>query len=278
MRGWLARALVALSLPAGRALSLSSQPPTPSNFGVRTLGVDFGLRCCGVAISSGFAPLPLRVMRCGGDSVEEFEEVAKACARICAGEGADQVILGMPYNSSGGEGEQANSTRVFASMLADAVYPRPVFLWDERFSSQVASMRMNKGKGATRGERVDAVAAAVILEDFFNAPEDASALAPHVPSTLSWADGDGSGAPRPKVKLATPPSQSEVRRAMMERAAETERKQRESSQRGKASRAQQRAAAPGAKGTSSTTCTSDSSRRTRPKRTAERKIDRFSID
>jgi putative Holliday junction resolvase len=223
---WTVRLLLLLLLPAtASALALSSTP-RPIKFGVRTLGVDFGLRNCGLAISSGFAPLPLRVLKCGGDGREDFEAVAKECARMCAGEGAEQVVLGMPYNSSGGEGEQANITRVFASLLADAVYPRPVFLWDERFSSQEASMRMNKGRGAAIGERVDAVAAAVILEDFFDSPDDVCAAAPLVPSSWSRpSDGTSSDSSsssesaRPRARIATPPSRAEVRRAMMERAA-----------------------------------------------------------
>ena len=38
--------------------------------GTRTLGVDFGLRRTGLALSSGFAPLPLRVVPCEGDSAD----------------------------------------------------------------------------------------------------------------------------------------------------------------------------------------------------------------
>ena len=222
---WTVRLLLLLLPATASALALSSTP-RPIKFGVRTLGVDFGLRNCGLAISSGFAPLPLRVLKCGGEGREDFEAVAKECARMCAGEGAEQVVLGMPYNSSGGEGEQANITRVFASLLADAVYPRPVFLWDERFSSQEASMRMNKGRGAAIGERVDAVAAAVILEDFFDSPDDVCAAAPLVPSSWSRpSDGTSSDSSsssesaRPRARIATPPSRAEVRRAMMERAA-----------------------------------------------------------
>lgn len=144
----------------------------PSGLGTRTVGVDFGLARVGIAISSGFAPLPLTVLKCAGEDEREFERVAAAVAKYAAGEGATQVVLGMPYNSSGGEGEQANVTRAFAAKLADAVAPCPVFLWDERFSSAEATMRMNGGRGAKSGDMLDAVAAAVILETFFAADAD----------------------------------------------------------------------------------------------------------
>ena len=40
----------------------------------------------------------------------DFRTTAESCARRCAGEGAEQVVLGMPYNSRGEEGEQAAVT------------------------------------------------------------------------------------------------------------------------------------------------------------------------
>ena len=232
-------------------LAAASTPPIPARRGVvTTLGVDFGLARIGVAVSSGFAPLPLSVLRCSGSEQADFEEAATAVARFCSGEGATQVVLGMPYNSSGGEGEQAIVTRAFGACLADAVAPRPVFLWDEcardgpqtlspqkfstgcpslsdrscdrrRFSSAEASMRMHGGAGAARGESVDAVAAAIILEDFFAAEDAAVAAAPYVAPSPHLRVAPA-GAPRPAVRLPTPPSQSEVRREMMERAAREE--------------------------------------------------------
>ena len=214
------RLFPALLLPLSTALQI---PPAPTRTigSCRTVGVDFGLARVGVAISSGFAPLPLTVLPCGGETPEDFAAVASSVARVCAGEGAVQVILGMPYNSTGGEGEQAAVTRAFASCLADAVAPRPLFLWDERFSSQTASLRMNNGKGAARGQSVDAQAAAVILEDFFGAEEADAAAAPHVPSTRSVDVGDSSAAPT-ALKRPPPASQSDVRRALMEKAARDE--------------------------------------------------------
>ena len=217
--------ILALAAAATLGAALCATPPIPSRSVTRTLGVDFGLARIGVAVSSGFAPLPLTVLPCGGDEEEDFATAARAVARICAGEGATQVVLGMPYNSSGGEGEQAVVTREFATYLADAVAPRPVFLWDERFSSAEASIRMHGGKGAARGEVIDAVAAAVILEDFFAADDALAMKAPHVaPPRRPPADASQSSPPRPAVApRPTPPSQSEVRRAMMEKAAREER-------------------------------------------------------
>ena len=97
--------------------------PTPGLVGTRTLGVDFGLRRVGVAVSSGFAPLPISVLPCGGDTEEDFERVASLVCAIASGEGATQVVLGMPYNRTGGEGEQAATAGGGAAPEAEHLRP-----------------------------------------------------------------------------------------------------------------------------------------------------------
>ena len=187
--------------------------------GTRTLGVDFGLRRTGLALSSGFAPLPLRVVPCEGDSADGRADAAREVARAAAGEGAAQIVLGMPLNSTGGEGEQATVTREFARVLAAAAAPLPVFLWDERFSTFEA-----RGRAATATHGIDAVAAAVILEEFFDsdcdargncecvdAPEAAAAAA------AAAAANDAAAASLPAVESA-----SEKRRRLMAEARQQE--------------------------------------------------------
>jgi putative holliday junction resolvase len=183
--------------------------------GTRTVGIDFGLKRVGVALSSGFSPIPLTVVSCNG-SKEDFPQVASQICRIALGEGASQIVLGLPLNSSGGEGEQAVVTREFASSLACASQ-LPVFLWDERFSSAEASMRMNSGRGASAGQTIDAVAAAIILEEFF-AGEWATAESICAPGRPAEER-----APTTSTHQPPPSSYSDIRRQMQERAVEQQR-------------------------------------------------------
>ena len=187
--------------------------------GTRTLGVDFGLRRTGLALSSGFAPLPLRVVPCEGDSADGRADAAREVARAAAGEGAAQIVLGMPLNSTGGEGEQATVTREFARVLAAAAAPLPVFLWDERFSTFEA-----RGRAATATHGVDAVAAAVILEEFFDADCDArgncecvDAPEAAAAAAAAAAANDAAAASLPAVESA-----SEQRRRLMAEARQQE--------------------------------------------------------
>ena len=151
-------------LQGARALAIARA----SGIGTRTLGIDFGTARTGLAISSGFAPLPIRVLSCNG-TLEDFDRIALTVVKMAAGEGANQLVLGLPLNSSGGEGEQANITRYFGQRLADAAAPMPVYLWDERFSTAEARIRTHGKRSAS--EAIDAIAAAVILESFFASPE-----------------------------------------------------------------------------------------------------------
>ena len=198
---------------------LAATPRQSGGVGTRTLGVDFGLRRVGLALSGGFSPLPLHVLPCGDDA-SAFEDVARRSARIAVGEGASQIVLGMPLNTAGEEGEQANVTRTFASMLAFAAAPLPVFLWDERFSTAEARLRMT---ASGTGGALDAVAATVILEEFFAAPVEARVAAEHVQLTEAqhniWtkarAAAQSAAAARPP-----PLSASEIRRRMLEEVAQ----------------------------------------------------------
>lgn len=250
---------------------------------VRTIGVDFGLRRVGVAVSSGIASLPLTVLKCGGATKDDFEEVARSVATICRGEGAKQLVVGMPYNSSGGEGEQAIVTRKFAEVLANAVPRCPVFLWDERFSSAEASLQMNGGRGAAKGEIIDSVAAAVILDDFFAAEESACNAAPYVPSSVVLPSPSEMEKARQKVaKRPPPPSASEVRRKMVERAEREAATLASKGARTKPSKANRRAVSangPDADPSSSSSSSSGSSPGTRDQGAAgRRRVDRYSIE
>jgi putative Holliday junction resolvase len=223
--------LVALAAPgcsstARRALcavmALAATPPQPGGVGTRTLGVDFGLRRVGLALSGGFAPLPLNVLPCDDDdAANDFQDIARRSARVAVGEGASQIVLGMPLNAAGEEGEQANVTRTFASTLALAAAPLPVFLWDERFSTAEARLRMT-AYASTAGA-LDAVAATVILENFFAAPAEVRIAAEQVPLTEAQQSAfDTARAAAQSAAAARPPplSASEVRRRMLEEVAQ----------------------------------------------------------
>lgn len=127
-----------------------------------TFAIDYGRRRVGTAVSAGFHARPLEVLHHG-----EPDALVARLLELAHREQATRIVVGLPRNADGSEGEQAALTREFATRLADAS-PLPVLLWDEYGSTAraqeqlIASGRRRK----RRRERLDAVAAAMLLQDF----------------------------------------------------------------------------------------------------------------
>ena len=75
------------------------------------------------------------------------------------------VVIGLPLNMDGSEGPRAQSSRAYARNLAAALN-LPVLLWDERWSTASAESALiaQDMSRARRADRIDAAAAAVILQ------------------------------------------------------------------------------------------------------------------
>ena len=124
---------------------------------MRYLALDVGDEYIGVAISDegGSLARPLEVLR-RGSGPASFLQIA----RIIEAEKVGAIVVGLPLLPDGREGRQVRSTRAYV----------PINLWDERDSTQEAAETLAE-IGARRKrhrERIDAVAAAVILQSFLN--------------------------------------------------------------------------------------------------------------
>lgn len=138
-----------------------------SGRGGRALGLDVGERRIGVAIADelGAIASPLATVQRRAGDLREIRDIAIARS-------VDHVVVGLPTGLSGREGPQAASVRAFAAALQDEVGSQiEVVFWDERLSTAVAERALlaHGTKRAQRKERVDAVAAAVILQGYLDA-------------------------------------------------------------------------------------------------------------
>src|SRR2546423_4781596 len=142
----------------------------PVRQGVR-LAVDVGSVRIGVARSDpgGVLASPLTVLRAGPGALAG--QARAELARLAAGEGAIEVIVGLPTSLSGREGAAAAGAREFAADLAGRLAPVPVRLVDERFTTTEAHGALRRGGKDARARRqvVDAAAAAVLLQAALNA-------------------------------------------------------------------------------------------------------------
>ena len=77
------------------------------------------------------------------------------------------IVVGNPLNMNGSAGPRSEKCRLFAELLRNLVTV-PVVMWDERSTTVTAHQMMNdvNKRGKKRKAVIDAVAAAVILENY----------------------------------------------------------------------------------------------------------------
>ena len=82
---------------------------------------------------------------------------------------AELVVVGLPKNMDGSEGESAQNAREMASVIADKLGVE-VKLWDERCTTITAHGYLNdtNTRGKKRKAVIDEVAATVILQSFLD--------------------------------------------------------------------------------------------------------------
>ena len=128
------------------------------------LGVDYGDVRTGLAECdvSGMLASGITTIKEGGMR-NTAERVAKeAAARSCK-----KIIIGLPKNMDGTEGERAAISRRFAELLTEETGLEVKF-WDERRSSVEAHaiLHANGRKQKDHRKNVDAVAASLMLEGY----------------------------------------------------------------------------------------------------------------
>lgn len=129
----------------------------------RILGVDYGSKRVGLAISDGLGitASPLEVVA-RTDVVDFVTNLSKETE-------LSKIVLGLPTSLGGAEGTAAEAARRLGAELGEAT-GLPVHFHDERFSSRMAeSSLLESGmKRRQRRGKVDKVAAALILQDYLN--------------------------------------------------------------------------------------------------------------
>lgn len=143
------------------------------NIVMRLLGVDFGQRRIGLALSDATGTLarPWQVVPAGA----EPRDSARALARLL--DGPDEasrevqaIVVGLPRRLNGEETGQTAAARALAEAIGHET-GLPVYLQDERLSSHEADQRLAEREPdwRVRKRMVDAMAAAIILQDHLDA-------------------------------------------------------------------------------------------------------------
>ena len=130
------------------------------------ISVDLGHARTGLAISdkSGFLASSLCV-------IEEYndERLVQKIAALIEENRAELVVVGLPKNMDGSEGESAVRARELAKKISE-LSGVPFHMQDERGTTITAHAYLSAKEvyGKKRKKQVDAVAASIILQDYLD--------------------------------------------------------------------------------------------------------------
>lgn len=122
---------------------------------MRFLGVDFGAKRIGVAVSNseGTIAFPREIIEGGAGAVQRIADSAKR-------EEAEMIIIGLPLGQGGKDTDQTTRVRVFARELRRAV-SMPIEFENELLTTRLARI-------GAQGASPDASAAALILQSYLD--------------------------------------------------------------------------------------------------------------
>ncbi len=132
------------------------------------LGFDYGAKRLGVAVSDLLQMVATSYKIIYRSSWEkDWEEIR----RIIDEKEIGGIVLGLPLQMNGEEGEIAKEVRAFAAKLSEQT-DLPILFWDERLSSSAVENFLIKEVDMSRAKRkkvLDAGAAAYILQGALDA-------------------------------------------------------------------------------------------------------------
>ncbi len=131
---------------------------------MKIMAVDFGDVRTGLAVCDRTETIASPI---GVIEERNMQMLAMKVAHMAEQYEAKEIVVGLPLNMNGSRGPRAQKCEEFAGMVNE-VTEVPVNLWDERSSTVTAHEYMNQNdtRGKKRKEKIDAVAAAVILEAY----------------------------------------------------------------------------------------------------------------
>lgn len=131
---------------------------------MKIMAVDYGDSHTGLACCDRTETLASPI---GVIDEKNFNICVEKVAAMSVEYEAGMIVVGNPLNMNGSAGPRSELCKSFADMLQNYV-EIPVVMWDERSTTVTAHQMMNdvNKRGKKRKAVIDAVAAAVILENY----------------------------------------------------------------------------------------------------------------
>ena len=139
----------------------------------RLLAVDWGERRIGLALSDETQTLAQPLVTLTRRTGKRFP--MQPLLHHLETHNVVGIVVGLPLDESGGEGEPARAARQLAADITRRS-GRPVELWDERFTTARVRQAVREMGGRTQGRAadVDALAATVLLQHYLDSRRGSS--------------------------------------------------------------------------------------------------------
>jgi len=137
---------------------------------IRVMGLDYGDKTIGVAVSDPFGWTAQGVCVIRRKNEVDLKESFAQLADIIAQYSVTHIVLGYPKNMNNTEGPRCEKTRAFQKKLTKQFPNLPVVLFDERMSTMAAErtlLEANLSRKA-RGQVIDKTAAVFILQGYLD--------------------------------------------------------------------------------------------------------------
>lgn len=137
---------------------------------MRIMGLDFGTKTVGVAISDPLMVTAQPVETITRKSANKLRQTLARIEELIVENCVELIVLGYPKNMNNTVGERAQACETFKEDLERRT-ALPVILWDERMTT-VESERILMASGVRRENRkavIDQMAAVLILQSYMDA-------------------------------------------------------------------------------------------------------------
>jgi len=137
---------------------------------MRILGLDYGSKTLGVAISDPFGWTAQGLETITRKEENNLVATIKRLKEIITGYSIDKIVLGLPKNMNNTEGERVEKTLVFKRRL-EREFGITVITWDERLSTVGAQRLLNEAEIGKKKQKkvIDKMAAVFILQGYLDA-------------------------------------------------------------------------------------------------------------
>ena len=133
---------------------------------MRILAIDHGTVRMGIAVSDELKMIaqPLEFI-----PAAPFADFLARLQELLQEKEVELILVGMPRNMDGSHGPAAQKVQEFVAALKSNT-PVPIKTWDERLTSAQANRLLIQGnvRRDKRKEKVDAMAAAIILQSYLD--------------------------------------------------------------------------------------------------------------